>query len=162
MLSAASAAFTHYNNTLLPIPFRILLLPVPAVAAHIINVILRLPAQFPLRLAGIRVTHSNITGTAILNHIGNRNTTDLFKSMHHFQHTVAPAGTQVINGHTAILFNGLQRLHMPFGQVHHMDVVPHTGAVRCGIVIPKHMQLIPGITLPGHGYLLYKKAPPVR
>ncbi|BFO12630.1 hypothetical protein GGER_51400 [Serratia rubidaea] len=36
------------------------------------------------------------------------------------------------------VFDGFQ---VPFGQIHHMDVITHAGAVRCGIVVAEYRQL---------------------
>ena len=48
------------------------------------------------------------------------------------EHIALPAGQQ-----------GIQRQNMGLGQVAHMDVIPHAGAVLGGIVVPKDHNLLP-------------------
>ena len=67
-----------------------------------------------------------------------------FKGAHHLQHAVALAGAQVPHmGAGAGLQGGqgAQGAQMAFGQVHHVDVVAHAGAVGRGVVVAKHGQL---------------------
>ena len=62
--------------------------------------------------------------------------------MDNIQNGIAPSGTQVEHLHTTALLNGLQGFHMSLRKVDHMDIVSHTGAVRCIVVVPEHVQMI--------------------
>ena len=61
--------------------------------------------------------------------------------MDHIQHAVALASAQIADEQAAVRFQLLDGAHMAAGQIHHVDVVAHAGAVRGGIVVAKDMHL---------------------
>lgn len=81
------------NQTLLsPVPIRVLLLPVPAAPAHVINIVFRMPAQLTVSLERIRIADGNIAGTACLDDVGNGDAAGLFKGVDQIQHATAATG----------------------------------------------------------------------
>ena len=52
------------------IPIRVVALPVPAVGAHLLDAVLRLPAQLALGLGGVAPALGNVAGAARVDHIG--------------------------------------------------------------------------------------------
>ena len=112
-----------------------------AVGAHVLNAVLCHPAQLVLGLGGVGVALSDIAGAAGVDDVGDLLAAGLFKGMEHFQHAVALAGAQVADEQAAVRFQLPDGAHMAAGQVHHMDVVAHAGAVRGGVVVAEHMHL---------------------
>ena len=73
--------------------------------------------------------------------------------MDHVEHAVADAGAQVHRQEVGHGLQPLQRLEVAHGQIHHVDVVAHAGAVGGGVVVAPHIQKGP---LP-HGHLGHKR-----
>ena len=65
------------------------------------------------------------------------------EGVHHIQHAVAHAGAQIEHIAAGVLRDVLHRRHMTLGKIHHMDVVPDTGAVRGVVVVAEYGQLFP-------------------
>ena len=65
---------------------RIVLLPVPAVTAHVLNTELRFPAEFCLCLCGVTVACSDVTRAAWLDSIWNGNTVSLLECLNNVEH----------------------------------------------------------------------------
>ena len=84
-------------NEMRSIAGRILALPVPAVAAHIGNILFGLPAKYLPCLGGICIYRGEITGTARTDNIRDVHMVDIRKRMYHFQNTDAVAGAKVEN-----------------------------------------------------------------
>ena len=61
--------------------------------------------------------------------------------MEHIQHTVTNARTQVVDADPLPVFQLFNSLHMAFCQVHHMDVVAHSGPIRRVIIIAKYIEM---------------------
>ena len=61
--------------------------------------------------------------------------------MEHVQHAVALAGAQVAHEQSALALQFLHRRHVALGQIHHMDIVPHAGAVGGGVVVAVDVKL---------------------
>ena len=61
--------------------------------------------------------------------------------MKHLKYTVAVAGTKVVNTYLRLIFKLLHRFYMAFCQIYHMDVITHSGAVRCIVIVSKHAEL---------------------
>ena len=82
-----SIIFTFHS-----IPIRVFLLPVPAVPAHVINIVFRMPAQLTVGLGSIRIADGNIAGAAGLDDVRNGDAAGLFKGVDQIQHAAAAAG----------------------------------------------------------------------
>ena len=52
------------------------------------------------------------------------------------------AGTEVVDGQTLVLLDGLQGTYMSVGQIDHVDVVTHAGTVMGVIVITEYTQFL--------------------
>ena len=57
------------------------------------------------------------------------------------QHAVTLAGAQIADEEAAAGLQLADGAHMAPGQIHNMDVVTHTGAVRGGVVVAKDVHL---------------------
>ena len=123
-------------------PVGVILLPVPAVPAHILNAVLRFPAEFFIGLSRIRIAGVNISGTPALDDVRNFKSVCSFKGLHHVQHRVTNTGAQVKDLDAAVFLNGLQCLDMTLCQINHMDIVADAGSVRCVIVVSEYVQLL--------------------
>ena len=91
---------------------RVALLPVPGVAAHFLDAVLGLPAEFLECLFGVAVAGGDVACTAGLDAVGHLESVHLFKGVHHVEHGVAVACTQVVNGESALVFDGLEGTHV--------------------------------------------------
>ena len=63
-----------------------------------------------------------------------------FKRTDHLPNAVTFAGAQVPGRYAGFALNGIQGLEMPVGEVYHMDVVAHAGAIGRGVIIAKDRQ----------------------
>ena len=93
-------------------------------------------------LGGVCVAGSQVAGAACLNLIRNRHVVSLFKGVHHVQHAVAGAGTQVKDLGALIGHHIVDGCHVTTSQIHHVDVVADAGAIGRGIVVAEHAQLL--------------------
>ena len=127
----------------------VVLLPVPAVGTHLLDAVLSHPAQLILGLGGIGIALGDIAGAAGIDHIGELLAAGLLKGMDDIQHAVAVAGAQVADEQAAVGLQLLDGADMAPGQVNHMDVIAHAGAVGGGVVVAKDMHLssLPTATL---------------
>ena len=121
---------------------RIVLLPVPGVAAHILDAVFSLPAQFALGLGGIAVAGGNVARTAGLDAVGHVDAVDLDEGLHHVEHGIAVTGADIVDGDALLALNALKSSHMSLGQIDHVDVVAHAGAVGGGVVVAEDAQLL--------------------
>src|SRR5699024_11289850 len=64
-------------------------LPVPAVAAHLLNAVFRLPAQLLLGLGGVAPALGNVAGAARVDDVGQLPAAGLAEGVDHIQHAVA-------------------------------------------------------------------------
>ena len=87
-----------------------------------------------LRFARVRIAGCDITGAAVSDYIRNLNTGSFLKVLYDVQNAVALSGSQIVNVQAGIVFDFLQRLHMAFCQIHHMDIIPYTGSDRKSVV----------------------------
>lgn len=110
----------------------VVLLPVPAVGAHLLDAVLGHPAQLVLSLGGVGVALGDITGAAGIDDVGDLLAAGLGEGMDDVQHAVALAGAQIADEETAAGLQLADGAHMAPGQIHNVDVVTHTGAVRVG------------------------------
>ena len=119
----------------------VVLLPVPAVGAHLLDAVLSHPAQLVLGLGGVGVALRDITGAARVDYIGDLLTAGLGESVDHIQHAVALASAQIADEEAAAGLQLADGAHMAPSQIHNVDVVTHTGAVRGGVVVAKDVHL---------------------
>ena len=119
----------------------VVLLPVPAVGAHLLDAVLSHPAQLVLGLGGVGVALRDITGAARVDDVGDLLAAGLGEGMDDIQHAVTLAGAQIADEEAAAGLQLADGAHMAPGQIHNMDVVTHTGAVRGGVVVAKDVHL---------------------
>lgn len=82
---------------LLLIPVRITALPSPGILAHFLNASLGHPAQFFLRLCGVRIAGRDIAGTSGFDLIGDLHTISRLEIFHDVEHRIPLSGSQIIN-----------------------------------------------------------------
>ena len=115
----------------------------PGIPAHIRQRVLCLPAQQRCALFGIGIAGSDITGAAVRNDIGNCHTVDLDKGIDHIQHRVAGTGAQIKHLAAVMCSSIGHGCHMALAQIHHMDVVPDTGAVVGVVIVAVNAEELP-------------------
>ena len=99
------------------------------------------PAQLILGLGGVGIALGDIAGAAGIDHIGDLLAAGLLKGMDDIQHAVAVAGAQIADEQAAVGLQLLDGADMAPGQVNHMDVIAHAGAVGGGVVVAKDVHL---------------------
>ena len=114
-------------------------LPVPAVAAHIRDVVLGLPTHHALGLGGIAPVGSDVTGAALANHIGQLLAAGLGEGGDDLEHRSAGAGAQVKDLDAGLAVHPVERGHVTRGQIAHMDVVANAGTIGRGVVVAKDL-----------------------
>ena len=119
----------------------VLLLPVPAVGAHLLDAVLSHPAQLTLGLGGVGVALGDIAGAAGLDDVGELLAAGFLKGMDDIQHAVALAGAQVADEEAAIGLQLADGADMAAGQIHHVDVIADAGAVRGGVIVAEDVHL---------------------
>ena len=120
---------------------RVLLLPVPAVGAHLLDAVLSHPAQLVFGLGGVSVALGDVAGAAGIDDVGDGLAAGFLEGMDDIQHAVTLAGAEVADEEAAVRFQLLDGADMAAGQVHDMDVVADAGAVGSGVVIAEDMDL---------------------
>lgn len=132
--SFAAAGAVSASAVLFVVSLGILGLPAPGIPAHILHTPFRLPAQHPLRFGGVGIAGGDIPRSAGPDHMGHRHAVGAFKGFYQIQHAVSPAGAQVERLRAGVGHGVIHRLEMTVRQIHHVDVIPHPGAV-VGVVI---------------------------
>jgi len=126
-----------------PEALRVHALPAPGIGAHRIQVARGLPAQQGACQAGVRVAGVDVARAARDDLVGHRAAAGALVGADHLQHAVAAAGAQVDRERLLPLEQVAQRRHVSFGEVHHVDVVAHAGAVGRVVVAAEHLHLGP-------------------
>ena len=137
------------KKTLFPVALGVLALPVPGIPAHVGQGLLCLPAQDLCALGGVCIAGCDVAGAAVGDDIGHIHVVHFHEGVHHIQHAVARAGAQVEDLASLMLGDVFHGSHMALGQVHHMDIVSHAGAVVGIVVIAVDAELLPA----ADGYL---------
>lgn len=119
----------------------VLFLPVPAVAAHLVDTVLGFPTEFVLGFGGVAVAGGDVAGAAWLDGVGDRHTVDFLEGVDDVEYAVAVTGAQVVDGQAATAVDGFESCHMAASEVDDMDVVADAGAVVCGVVVTEDSQL---------------------
>ncbi len=130
-------------------PIRVQGLPAPCIAHHLLQPADGLPVQIALRLGGVGEAGGDVAGAPGRYAVRNRLATGSLEGLDHLEHAVAFAGAQVPHARTNAVVQCAQGTQMALGQVHHMDVVPHAGAIGRRVVVAKHRKLHP----PAHCHL---------
>ena len=100
-----------------------------------------LPAKLCGGFAGIGIAYGDVAGAARAQLVGHGHAVGTFKSIHNIEHRIADAGAEVVDGQAAAVLVFLHGFKVAVGQVDHMDIVAHTGAVGGGVVAAEHRQL---------------------
>ena len=114
-------------------------LPIPAVAAHIRDVVLGLPTHHALGLGGIAPVGGDVAGTALADYVGQLLAAGLGEGGDDFEYRGAGAGAQVKDLDTGLAVHPVEGGHVTRCQVAHVDVVANTGAVGGGVIVAKDL-----------------------
>jgi hypothetical protein len=115
-------------------------LPVPGVAAHVLQRAGGLPAEQAGGLVGPGVAGGDVPGAARHDAIRHRAATGGGKGVDHLQHAVALAGAEVDDVEAGLRQMGQGR-PVAAGEVGHVDVVAHAGAVGRGVVVAEDVDM---------------------
>ena len=63
--------------------------------------------------------------------------------MNHFQHAVTGAGAQIEHLTAGVGAGVGHRRHMALGQIHHMDIIPDTGAIGGIVIVAENAEFLP-------------------
>mmetsp|Transcript_36722 Transcript_36722/g.109217 ORF Transcript_36722/g.109217 Transcript_36722/m.109217 type:complete len:379 (+) Transcript_36722:56-1192(+) len=108
--------------------------PPPRVGAHLLEAELRLPPQFARREGRVRVHDRDVARPARRNLVREVVPAGGGEGPHHVEHRVSDARAEVVRDAAAALLQPEQGGGVPLGQVDHVDVVPHAGAVLGRVV----------------------------
>ena len=114
----------------------------PGVGAHIPQGSLGSPVKELAALLGVRVAGGDVAGAAGTDPMGQGEAVDLFESFHHIEDGVALARAQVEDLRAGVGHQVVDGGGVPLRQIHHVDVVPHAGAVGGGIIVAEDDQLL--------------------
>lgn len=64
------------------------------------------------------------------------------KGVHKIEHAVSGAGAEIDGLGARVLPGVVHRLDMADGQIHHVDIVPHPGAVVGIVIVAEHRKLL--------------------
>ena len=73
------------------------MLPVPGIAAHLFEAVLRFPAEFLFGFGRIGVTGCDVARASWLDAIGNVDVVHFLEGFHELQNRVAVSSTEVVN-----------------------------------------------------------------
>ena len=127
----------------------VMALPIPAVTAHIRDVVLGLPTHHALGLGGIAPVGGDIAGTALADHVGQLLAARLGEGGDDLEYRGAGAGAQVKDLDAGLAVHPVKGGNVTRGQIAHVNVVAHAGAVGGGVVVAKDLN---GLEL-AHGNL---------
>ena len=119
---------------------RIVLLPVPAVAAHFFDAEFSLPTQFSFCLGWVAIASSDVTRTTWLDGIRNRNTIGFFECLHYIQYRVTMACTDIVDSDTLVFIDSLQSSYVSTGKVNYVDIVAYTCTIVSVVVITEYTE----------------------
>ena len=94
----------------------------------------------------IRIAFGDITSPAGSDYIGNLFPAGLLKGVHNLQHRATMARPQVPGSGAFYMLQLFKSFQMACSQIAYMDIIPHAGAVRSGIIISIYAELF---QLPG-------------
>ena len=114
-------------------------LPIPAVAAHVCDVVLGLPAHHALGLGGIAPVGGDVAGAALTDHVGQLLAAGLGEGGDDLEYRGAGAGAQVKDLDAGLAVHPVEGGNVTRCQVAHVDVVAHAGAVGGGVVVAKDL-----------------------
>ena len=117
---------------------RVLALPVPAVAAHILERLFSSPAEKLTGLGRVCITFCDITCAAGSDLIRNGNAVCLFKCVDHIENAVTYARTEVEYLCALVRCRVIDRASMTACKVNDMDIVAYTSAVLGFVVIAEN------------------------
>ena len=120
----------------------ILGLPAPAVAAHILERVVRAPAEDARALVRAGVHRRQVARAARRDAVGHVHVVGRFKGVHHFEHAVAPAGAEVKNALARMRRHVGNGRDVAARKIHDVDIVAHAGAVGRIIVVAEHVQAL--------------------
>lgn len=115
-----------------PISGRIVLLPVPRIATHILQRLLGFPAKNMKRLVRIRITFRKVAGTPCAVDMVHLDTVNALEGLDDLRHTVGCAGTEVEDLDALVGEDVVDRLDVTLGEVNDMNVVACAGASLVG------------------------------
>ena len=117
-------------------------LPAPAVAAHILERILGVPAEDARTLVRAGVHGRQVARTARRDPVRHMHVVGRLEGVHHLEHAVALAGAEVEDALARVLRHVGDRRDVAAREVHDVDIVAHARAVRRVIVVAKDAQAL--------------------
>mmetsp|Transcript_43784 Transcript_43784/g.68546 ORF Transcript_43784/g.68546 Transcript_43784/m.68546 type:complete len:284 (+) Transcript_43784:125-976(+) len=117
-------------------------LPDPRVFAHLLDSLNRLPAKLLLGLGRIRIAGWHVPWPPWSDGVRDFLVSGLLHSIDHVQNTVPMPSSEIVDYLTLDVSELVNRSHVTLGQVHHVDVVPYTCAIRGRVIIAEDSQLL--------------------
>mmetsp|Transcript_8723 Transcript_8723/g.28817 ORF Transcript_8723/g.28817 Transcript_8723/m.28817 type:complete len:374 (+) Transcript_8723:809-1930(+) len=108
--------------------------PPPRVGAHLLEAELRLPPHLLLRLARLAVADRHVARPPVREHVLERLAARELVRREHLEHRVPRPRAKVVHHAPRVGRHLLERRQVTLGQVDHVDVVPHAGAVLGRVV----------------------------
>ena len=124
------------------VSLRVVLLPVPRVAAHFFDAIFGLPTEFVESFLRIAVASGDIACTARLDAVRNFYVVHFFEGFDDIENGVAMAGSEVVNSEAALAFDGLEGGDMACGEVANVDVVANASTVWGIVIVAKNAEFL--------------------
>ena len=125
---------------------RVHALPIPGVAAHLINTSSATPSEHVVGFCRIRIGFSYIARPAPDDAMRDPDPVDAFETIDQFHHAGALARAQ-IQGQVAVYpRDSFQCNGMSFSQIHHVDIVANASPIWCWPVVAKNTERF---SLPG-------------
>mmetsp|Transcript_18949 Transcript_18949/g.56197 ORF Transcript_18949/g.56197 Transcript_18949/m.56197 type:complete len:275 (-) Transcript_18949:557-1381(-) len=109
--------------------------PPPRVGAHLLEAELRLPPHLLLRLARLAVADRHVARPPVREHVLERLAARELVRREHLQHRVPRPRAKVVHHAPRVGRHLLERRQVTLGQVDHVDVVPHAGAVGRRVIV---------------------------
>ena len=128
---------------LLPsVSLRVLLLPVPGIAAHFFDAVLSFPAEFVECFLRVAIASGDVACAARLDAVRDFYVVYIFECVDNVKHGIAVARTEVVNGESAFAFDGLECGNVACGEVANVDVVANSCAIGGVIVVAEHAEFL--------------------
>ena len=112
----------------------------PGVLRHFVKVARHAPVQLAIGLFSVRPVGREVAFAARREVVVNRFAAGFAKSVDHVEHAAADACAKVIDMHAGFISQFFHRRDVAVGQVHHVNVVAHAGAIFGWVVVAEYRQ----------------------
>ena len=124
------------------IPIRVLALPVPGIAAHVVEGELSFPAELALCARRVGKADVAVAGAAGRNYIWQLSAAGALVGVENVEHRRALAGTEVVDFYlSAERGNLFERFYMPLSEVYDVDIIADAGAVGGVVIVAVYFQM---------------------